>query len=88
MDGRGDACDPCAFDPDDDVDGDGLCADVDNCPEVANPDQADANGDGRGDACKKKGGCGCDAGASGAWLVWPALLWLTRRRRGGGRIPS
>ncbi|MCU0672549.1 MAG: S8 family serine peptidase [Myxococcota bacterium] len=80
-DGRGDACDPCVFDDDDDADGDGVCADVDNCPRVANPDQADTNDDGRGDACPKEGGCGCDAGAGGAWWVWPAWLGLARRRR-------
>jgi hypothetical protein len=34
-----------------DDDGDGISDDVDNCPQVANPDQADADGDGRGDAC-------------------------------------
>ena len=28
-DQAGDACDVCPFDPDDDIDGDGLCADVD-----------------------------------------------------------
>jgi len=33
-----------------DWDGDGLCAE-DNCPAVSNPDQADADGDGVGDAC-------------------------------------
>jgi len=35
----------------DDADLDGVCADLDNCPTVANPDQADLNGDGFGDAC-------------------------------------
>jgi hypothetical protein len=34
-----------------DMDGDGLLNGADNCPEVHNPDQADANGDGLGDAC-------------------------------------
>jgi len=33
QDGNGDACDMCPFDPFDDADGDGLCADVDACPE-------------------------------------------------------
>jgi thrombospondin 2/3/4/5 len=27
---------------------------TDNCPKVANADQADADGDGQGDACQKK----------------------------------
>ncbi len=30
-DGWLDPCDPCPFDPVDDIDGDGLCADADNC---------------------------------------------------------
>jgi len=34
-----------------DSDGDGVCDDNDNCPLVANPDQADFNTDGIGDAC-------------------------------------
>jgi len=34
-----------------DIDGDGILNTADNCPEVANPDQADSDGDGVGDAC-------------------------------------
>ena len=36
---------------DGDTDADGVLDDVDNCPEVHNPDQEDTNGKGRGDAC-------------------------------------
>ncbi len=34
-----------------DADGDGVADLTDNCPAVANPDQADLDGDGQGDAC-------------------------------------
>ena len=34
-----------------DPDGDDVFGVVDNCPEIPNPDQADTDGDGRGDAC-------------------------------------
>lgn len=34
-----------------DADGDGVCDDVDNCPDDANADQADIDGDGVGDVC-------------------------------------
>ena len=34
-----------------DRDADDVCDDVDNCPDTPNPDQADADGDGIGDAC-------------------------------------
>ena len=34
-----------------DVDGDGLCNGIDNCPDVANAGQGDGDGDAIGDAC-------------------------------------
>jgi subtilisin-like proprotein convertase family protein len=34
-----------------DIDGDGICDLVDNCPAIANADQANADGDGFGDVC-------------------------------------
>jgi len=45
-----------------DPDGDGVPTDVDNCPTVYNPDQADLDGDGYGDACVAPGSV--DPGAS------------------------
>ena len=35
----------------DDTDGDAVCDENDNCPDDADPTQADGDGDGRGDAC-------------------------------------
>ena len=35
----------------DDIDDDGLCADVDNCDTTYNPNQDDSDNDGIGDAC-------------------------------------
>jgi hypothetical protein len=54
-----------------DADRDGIANDADNCPDVANPDQADANNDQIGDACQGGGGTGlaCSAAPVGGCLV-------------------
>ncbi|MBW1807426.1 MAG: thrombospondin type 3 repeat-containing protein [Deltaproteobacteria bacterium] len=51
QDGAGDLCDVCPYDPDDDIDQDGACADSDNCPGQFNPQQLDFDDDGQGDVC-------------------------------------
>ncbi len=50
-DGTPNCDDSCPYDAEDDADDDGVCADVDNCPELANLTKLDTNGDGLGDAC-------------------------------------
>jgi len=41
-----------------DTDLDTICNDVDNCPDICNPSQLDADGDKTGDACDTTPGCG------------------------------
>ena len=60
--GSGSICDPdlfcpgiageaCSLATNLDLDGDGFCTDVDNCPALANASQLDSDGDGLGDEC-------------------------------------
>ena len=63
-----DCDDVCPNDTGNDVDNDGLCADVDNCPTVANTDQADADGNGVGNACEPNPNP-CGMGVAGAGIL-------------------
>jgi hypothetical protein len=49
--------DSCPYDALNDSDLDGHCANSDNCPAMANPTQADSDGNGIGDACQTAPTC-------------------------------
>jgi len=51
MDGLGNLCDICPNDAANDADGDGFCADMDNCPAIFNNPQTDNDNDAVGNAC-------------------------------------
>jgi len=57
----------CCLDPD----GDGVCSDVDNCPMMYNPKQADYDGDGEGDACECLADCMCFNPIGCANIMYP-----------------
>lgn len=65
-DGAGDVCDACPYDAEDDADADGLCGDVDECPDTLLPEDvptvalgvnrwADVDGDGEFETVAPKG---------------------------------
>jgi hypothetical protein len=54
---------PCATEGGD-SDGDGVCDDKDNCPNVSNPDQKDSNNNGVGDVCEPTAPCATEGGDS------------------------
>jgi len=69
-----------------DTDADGVLDCNDNCPDVANADQADSNGDGVGDACTPPpagapGGCGVGCGPGLVWMTPIVVGWLVAVRR-------
>lgn len=79
-----------------DRDQDGVGDDLDRCPDVPNPDQADLDDDGLGDVCDPDangdgldddlglagGGCLCASGSTTPpGLALPVLAWLLGRRR-------
>ena len=72
-------CDPCPFDADttectgfnaDDVDGDGIPNDIDNCPRDSNENQENRDFDDKGDICDE---CPDDANFGSA--ACPATVW-------------
>lgn len=88
-DGIGDACDKCPLESGQsctppsagDMDGDGVPNGTDNCPEDANPDQTDADGDGKGAACDKDGaGNPCDDRKNPGSQACPTVFTIAQLR--------
>jgi hypothetical protein len=96
-DGTPDCFDQCPDDPDKiapslcgcgvadvDTDDDGILDCLDNCPDTANPDQADADADGIGDACTPPppaAGCGACGTAGLLMMVFSLLgIWVSKGR--------
>ena len=50
-DGTADCNDQCPIDSANDADSDGVCGDIDNCPNIFNPNHKDSDKNGVGDIC-------------------------------------
>lgn len=74
-DGQGDPCDPTPIG--DDLDGDTIANDADNCVADANTDQADADGDGIGDVCDA-----CPDAANPDSICPPAAVTIQQIQQG------
>jgi cytosine/adenosine deaminase-related metal-dependent hydrolase len=89
-DGIGDACDECPDSAEQkctraiagDLDNDGVPNGLDNCPEKSNPDQADGDDDGIGDACDL-----CPTGVPGAGGC-PMAISTIRNHASEGHPPG
>jgi hypothetical protein len=71
-DGIANCVDSCPLDAANDVDHDGICGNVDNCPFTFNPDQADSDHNGIGDACQSFTGppVNKDQCKNGGWMTF------------------
>lgn len=68
-----------------DADRDGVANDADNCPDVVNPDQADADNNDVGDACQGGGGTGMTCAAApvpGCLVAAQAQLQVSEKTTG------
>jgi len=80
-DAQGDELAPDAG-PAGDSDGDGVPDDADNCPDAANPGQADCDEDGAGDACDPVLRAECFRASGGLVAVGGGATSASHRVRG------
>src|SRR3989338_3867614 len=96
-DGTSDLCDSCPSDALNDVDNDGFCGSIDNCPLVSNSEQADADQDGISNVCDLDADdddiCGnCfttgDVCKCNSWISFGTITECTPSPSGSGSPPN